>query len=103
MSEPDLETDFFYYAAEKCGADISMSHPKDGGAVWFNTPNFEQFCRSIHSADHASAGHRLALELECLLMDTKDMPTKSKWWDSAMEALDAWHKQFPYDGPRLGD
>lgn len=31
---------------------------------------------------------RLALELECLLMDTKDLPTVSKWWASAHEALE---------------
>ena len=30
---------------------------------------------------------RLALELECLLNDTQDMAKVSKWWDSAMEAL----------------
>ena len=40
--------------------------------------------------DLEAAGHRLALELECLLMDTKDLPTVSKWWDSAHEALEAW-------------
>lgn len=53
--------------------------------------------------DVEAAGHRLALELECLLMDTKDLPTQSRWWDSAMEALDAWQQMFPYNGPRLGD
>lgn len=36
--------------------------------------------------------HRMALELECLLMDTKDLPTVSKWWDSAHEALEQWRK-----------
>lgn len=45
----DLDLDFFYYMAEKCNADISMSHPKDGGTVWFNTPNFIDFCLRIHS------------------------------------------------------
>lgn len=53
--------------------------------------------------DVQSAGHRLALELECLLMDTKDLPTQSRWWNTAMEALDEWRKLFPYNGPRLGD
>jgi len=47
--------------------------------------------------------HRLALELECLLLDTKDLPTVSRWWASGMEALDEWQKLFPYNGPRLGD
>lgn len=36
--------------------------------------------------------HRLALELECLLMDTKDNAVVSKWWDSANEALDQWRE-----------
>lgn len=53
--------------------------------------------------DIEAAGHQLALELECLLMDTKDLPTVSRWWSSGMEALDAWQKMFPYNGPRLGD
>lgn len=53
--------------------------------------------------DRIAAGHRLALELECLLMDTKDLPTVSRWWDSGMEALEEWQRLFPYNGPRLGD
>uniref|UniRef100_UPI002C55E16C hypothetical protein n=1 Tax=Zoogloea sp. TaxID=49181 RepID=UPI002C55E16C len=36
--------------------------------------------------------HRLALELECLLLDTKDSALVSRWWDPAMAALDGWHK-----------
>ena len=36
--------------------------------------------------------HRLALDLECLLLDTKDSAPVSRWWDSAMAALDGWHK-----------
>lgn len=39
-----------------------------------------------------STCHRLALELECLLLDTKDLAPVSRWWDSAMVALDEWHK-----------
>ena len=53
--------------------------------------------------DRIAAGHRLALELECLLLDTKDLPTVNRWRESGMEALDAWQKLFPYSGPRLGD
>ncbi len=53
--------------------------------------------------DRIAAGHRLALELECLLLDTKDLPTVSRWWESGMEALEEWQKLFPYNGPRLGD
>lgn len=77
----------------------------------FNSPPWEGKLEREHAAareiernqDRIAAGHRLALELECLLMDTKDLPTVSKWWDSGMEALDAWQKLFPYNGPRLGD
>ena len=39
--------------------------------------------------------HRLALELECLIMDTKDNATVSKWWDSAFEAMEEYHKLKP--------
>ncbi len=31
---------------------------------------------------------RLAMELECLLLDTKDTAAVSRWWKSANEALD---------------
>ena len=51
----------------------------------------------------ASHGHRLALELECLLMDTKDLPTVSRWWYTGMSALTNWQNLFPYDGPRIGE
>ena len=39
--------------------------------------------------------HRLALELECLLMDTKDNAIVSKWWDSAFEAIEEYNKLKP--------
>ena len=39
--------------------------------------------------------HRLALELECLLLDTKDNATVSKWWDSGMEALSEYQQLKP--------
>ena len=39
--------------------------------------------------------HRLALELECLLLDTKDNAIVSKWWDSGMEALNEYHQLKP--------
>ena len=51
----------------------------------------------------AAAGHRMALELECLLADTKDNVAKSRWWDSGHAALGDWQKLFVYSGPRLGD
>ena len=43
------------------------------------------------AADANSDAHRLALELECLLLST-DNPAASKWWDSAHEALEL-HRQ----------
>lgn len=36
--------------------------------------------------------HRLALELECLLLSTTDTAAVSKWWDSANEALEQWRE-----------
>jgi len=50
-----------------------------------------------------SNGHKLALELECLLLDTKDLPIVSKWWETGMDAVESWETLFPYNGPRLGD
>lgn len=45
------------------------------------------------TANLAAKGQRLALELECLLMDTRDTAVQSKWWDSAHEALEQWRQQ----------
>ncbi|WIM06658.1 MAG: hypothetical protein OHM77_05160 [Candidatus Nitricoxidivorans perseverans] len=53
--------------------------------------------------DRIAAGHRLALELECLLLDTKDTAAVSRWWDTGMLALEEWQRLFPYNGPRIGD
>lgn len=50
-----------------------------------------------------SHGHKLALELECLLLDTKDLPTVSKWGETGMDAVERWERLFPYNGPKLGD
>lgn len=36
--------------------------------------------------------HRLAIELECLLLDTKDNAVVSKWWASGMEALSEYQE-----------
>jgi len=49
-------------------------------------------------ADNATAwaqAHRLALELECLLLDTKDNAIVSKWWDSGMAALNEYQQLKP--------
>ena len=39
--------------------------------------------------------HRLALELECLLLGTKGNATVSKWWDSGMAALNEYQQLKP--------
>ena len=39
--------------------------------------------------------HRLALELECLIIDTKDNDVVSKWWDSAFEAIEEYQTMKP--------
>jgi hypothetical protein len=46
------------------------------------------------------AAHRLALELECLLLDTKDTAVMSKWWDSAHEALEQWREFLREDASK---
>lgn len=52
-------------------------------------------------ADLESAGHRTAMELECLLLDCKDTVIVSRWIGPGMEAVSAWHELFEYKGPRL--
>ena len=64
---------------------------------------FEDYCKleTEHTAlktENETAwaqAHRLALELECLLLDTKDNATVSKWWESGMEALDEYQQLKP--------
>ena len=64
---------------------------------------FEDYCKleTEHTAlktENETAwaqAHRLALELECLLLDTKDAAIVSKWWDSGMEALDEYRRTKP--------
>lgn len=47
--------------------------------------------KSLTDAETLMAqGHRLALELECLLLETKDTAAVSKWWGSAQDALQDW-------------
>ena len=42
--------------------------------------------------DFFTPGARLALELECLLLDTRNDAAQSRWWDSAHEALEQWRQ-----------
>lgn len=51
--------------------------------------------------DVFAVAHRLALELECLLLDTKDTVSVSKWWDSAHEALEQWRQYANVATPNL--
>lgn len=46
----------------------------------------------MKEVDFFAPGARLALELECLLMDTRDAAVQSRWWDSAHEALEQWRQ-----------
>lgn len=44
----------------------------------------------MKEVDFFTPGARLALELECLLMDTRNDAAQSRWLDSAHEALEQW-------------
>lgn len=46
----------------------------------------------MKDVDFFSPGARLALELECLLMDTRNDAAQSRWWASAHEALEQWRQ-----------
>lgn len=52
--------------------------------------NMVQEQEPVAFADLYSVAGKLALELECLLLDTKDLSVVSKWWDSAHDALEQW-------------
>ena len=49
----------------------------------------DSFCQQELYNLQSVAG-RMALELECLLLDTKDLAVVSRWWDTGMEALQAY-------------
>ncbi|MGB4240134.1 MAG: hypothetical protein WBK37_02385 [Kiritimatiellia bacterium] len=90
-----------------CGtADSFLALSDDDKRKWFALSIRESIARKKAETGleelHA-AGSRLALELECLLMDTKDTAVQSRWWNPAMDALQGWQNLFPYNGPRLGD
>ena len=62
-------------------------------ADWWAKRCIEELERERNTA--WAQAHRLALELECLIMDTKDNAVVSKWWDSAFEALEEYHALKP--------
>ena len=57
--------------------------------------------QTMQLEDVVPVAHRLALELECLLLDTKDNAVVSKWWDSAHEALEQWRELYERDQPHI--
>lgn len=50
----------------------------------------DEIARLNEKPDAFPQAHRLALELECLLLSCKDTAAVSKWWDSSNEALEQW-------------
>ncbi len=58
----------------------------------------DAFAECISDAYYHGAGdawaqcHRLAMELECLLLSCNDNAAVSKWWDSAHEALEDYRR-----------
>lgn len=52
--------------------------------------------------DAVPVAHRLALELECLLLSCTDTAATAKWWDSAHEALDQWREFCREDTEEVG-
>ena len=48
------------------------------------------------------AAHRLALELECLLLSCTDTVATAKWWESAHEALEQWREFCREDAEKVG-
>lgn len=57
--------------------------------------------QTLQLEDVVPVAHRLALGLECLLLDTKDNAVVSKWWDSAHEALEQWRELYERDQPHI--
>lgn len=101
--------DVIVHVCPACLASYSASRPNSARVpVWLQNWRARQTPRAqpmrAQSATHdanvyehqtraedlEAAGHRLALELECLLLDCKDLPTVSKWFESAHEALAQW-------------
>lgn len=49
----------------------------------------------------SAIAHRLAIELECLVMDTKDLSVQSKWWATSMSTLSDWHEMWNKEQPNV--
>ena len=52
------------------------------------TPSVSDERKDAPQEDYFADACRLALDLECLLLDCKDTAVTAKWWDSAHEALE---------------
>lgn len=72
---------FGYFRALPFGWEQCGEHD-DGAVALYTRPAPDGWTEA--DADAA----RLAMELECLLLDTKDPAAVSRWWKSANEALD---------------
>ena len=61
-------------------------------------------CQSMTEGmrDAFPVAHRLALELECLLLSCTDTAATAKWWDSAHEALEQWREFCREDAEEVG-
>lgn len=53
------------------------------------------------NAAMSAIAHRLAIELECLVLDTKDLSVQSKWWETSMAALSDWHEMWDKEQPHV--
>ena len=79
-----------YFAERNSARDVWRRASKDRDELR------QQLTAAQDDASTAWAqAHRLALELECLIMDTKDNAVVSKWWDSAFEAIEEYSKLKP--------
>lgn len=73
-----------------CGATPPAAPVQEQDSAKRSADSAESFCNQ-EIQDLTSLGARLALELECLLLECKDTAAVSKWWDTAHEALADWH------------
>ena len=75
----------------------TASHGEDGKWAYGEIVKLraELAALKTENATAWAQAHRLALELECLLLDTMDNAIVSKWWDPGMAALDEYQQLKP--------
>lgn len=71
------------------------------GRRCFNYGNAQGLSAGQKLFDCFPQAHRLALELECLLMSCTDTAATAKWWESANEALEQWREFCADDQPHI--